>query len=49
MKKIISLILCIAVLALVLVSCGDEEHVHQYNRDEWKFDATNHWYAQQHT
>ena len=45
MKKIISLILCIAVLALVLVSCGDEEHVHQYNRNEWKFDATNHWYA----
>ena len=45
MKKIISLIFCIALLALVLVSCGEEEHVHQYNRGEWKTDGTNHWYA----
>ena len=45
MKKIISLILCIALITLVLVSCGDEKHVHQYNRDEWAFDASNHWYA----
>ena len=45
MKKIISLIFCIALLTLVLVSCGEEEHVHQYNRNEWKSDAQSHWYA----
>ena len=45
MKKIICLILCVALSALVLVSCGDEEHVHQYNRDQWTSDATNHWHA----
>jgi len=45
MKKIISLILCITLITLVLVSCGDEVHVHQYNRNEWAYDATNHWYA----
>ena len=45
MKRIISLVLCIAMLALVLVSCGEDAHVHTYNRDEWKSDASNHWYA----
>lgn len=45
MKKLISLILCIAMLTLVLVSCGEDEHVHQYNRNEWKNDENNHWYA----
>ena len=45
MKKIISLILCIALVSLVLVSCGDEEHVHQYNRDDWASDKDGHWYA----
>ena len=44
MKKIISLILCVALIALVLVSCGDDEHVHEYNRNEWASDATNHWH-----
>lgn len=47
MKKIISMLLCVTmmVFALALVSCGDEEHVHQYNRDAWASDATAHWYA----
>lgn len=45
MKKIISLILCVALISLVLVSCGEEEHVHQYNRNEWAADSTAHWYA----
>ncbi len=45
MKKIISVLLCIVMLSLVLVSCGEEEHVHQYNRNEWAADAANHWYA----
>ena len=44
MKKIISLIGC-TVLLLALVSCGKEEHVHKYNRNEWVSDASNHWYA----
>ena len=45
MKKIISLIFCVAMLVLALVSCGGEECTHEYNRDEWKSDATGHWYA----
>lgn len=47
MKKIISMLLCVTmmVFALALVSCGEEEHVHQYNRDKWVSDATAHWYA----
>ena len=45
MKKIISLILCIVMLSLVLVSCGDDPHVHQYNYNEWKSDKNGHWYA----
>ena len=45
MKRIIGLVLCIVMLSLALVSCGDEEHVHQYNRNEWKSDANNHWYG----
>ena len=45
MKKVFSLILCIAICALVLVSCDEPTHVHQYNRDEWKIDDTSHWYA----
>ena len=46
MKKIISLIFCIALLTLLLVSCGDEElHVHQYDRDKWVYDDNSHWYA----
>ena len=45
MKKIISLIMCTALLLLVLVSCGDDECVHRYNRSEWVSDAENHWYA----
>ena len=45
MKKIIGLILCVATTLLVLVSCGDGDHVHNYNRNEWAKDATHHWYA----
>ena len=45
MKKIIGLILCIVISLFTLVSCGDGDHVHKYNRDEWVSDATNHWYA----
>ena len=44
MKKIISLIMCTALLLLVLVSCGDD-CVHRYNRDEWVSDSESHWYA----
>ena len=48
MKKIISMLLCIAmmVFALALVSCDDEEvHVHQYDRTKWASDKDAHWYA----
>ena len=47
MKKIISMLLCVTmmVFALALVSCGDDPHVHQYNRTNWSKDATAHWHA----
>ncbi len=44
MKRIFCLILCVALLGLALVSCKDD-HVHQYNRQDWASDESGHWHA----
>lgn len=54
MKKLLTLLLSMCMLLCVgigLTACGDgdqgngePEHSHYYNRTEWSFDETEHWY-----
>lgn len=43
MRKVLLLVLALAMVACMLTACGDE-HEHTYS-DEWTVDANNHWHV----